>query len=383
MTARKSPNIANYFSGAKQSQQLTEAETEIQKLKAEIEQLRSQGVTVEAPIEVLRSQLQAQSGVLSIPLDQIHPNLEQPRQTFSQESIESISRSLAKDGQLQPVILIQRGDAYLLFDGARRRLGAEKLGWPTLESVIIPELDPADLHRKVLLASLHREDLNALDKAEAILRELTTATNLAAQDIPRLLSTAVRRLKAQKRMERVVELMTATREEQQQGLATLGLDGREQDILLVLLDLQLNPASVDANIFPMLSLADDLKMAIRESGLFGVQALALSKLSAKNLGQPEAKAKEIRMKTTQKVGLEKLSTQDTRKLVAEVIASHVQASPGASKKVKPVAIATGNLQKLSGELMATADRSQLVEFQAVLQQKLAEIEAVLKDLSSD
>jgi ParB family chromosome partitioning protein len=89
------------------------------------------------------------------------------------------------------------------------------------------------------------------------------------------------------------------------------------------------------------------------------------------------------MKTTEKVGFEKLSTQDTRKLVAEVIASHVQASPEASKKVKPVAIATGNLQKLSGEVLATADRSQLVEFQAVLQQKLAEIEAVLQDLSSD
>ncbi len=43
MTTRKSPDLTNYFSGAKQSQQLSEAEAEIQRLKAEIEELRSQG----------------------------------------------------------------------------------------------------------------------------------------------------------------------------------------------------------------------------------------------------------------------------------------------------------------------------------------------------
>ena len=43
MTVRKSPNIANYFAGAKQSQQLINAEEEIQQLKGEIEQLRSRG----------------------------------------------------------------------------------------------------------------------------------------------------------------------------------------------------------------------------------------------------------------------------------------------------------------------------------------------------
>ena len=145
-----------------------------------------------------------------------------------------------------------------------------------------------------------------------------------------------------------------------------------------LLELQLNPASVDANIFPMVSLGDDLKTAIRESGLFGVHAIALSKLSAKNLGQPEAKAKTIRVKTTEKVVAEKLSAQETRKLVAGVIASHVQPSTGKIKRVKEVAITAGDLQKLSGEVLAAAERSQLEEFQEVLQQKLAEIKTVLE-----
>ncbi len=332
MTVRKSPNIANYFAGAKQSQQLINAEEEIQQLKGEIEQLRSRGsIDLEEQIQVLRSQLQSQSGIISVSVERIQPNPEQPRQTFSRASIDSMSRSLKKEGQLQPIILIQREDSYLLFDGERRWRSAQKIAWKTLQSVIISELNSAELHRKALLTSLHREDLNTLDKAEAILREITT-TGIEAQDIPRILSTVVRRLKAQKRMNQVVELIGATTDEQQQGLTSLGLESHEQDVLFVLLDLQLNPASIDANIFPMLSLADDLKTAIRELGLFGVHALALSKLSAKNLGQTEAKAKSIRVKTTQKVIDEKLSVQATRKAVTEVITSHAQTSLETPKK---------------------------------------------------
>lgn len=376
MTARKAPDLANYFSTAKQSQQLSVAEQELQQLRAEIEELRSQGSTeLEEQLQSLREQLQSQSGVLSVPVDQIQPNPEQPRQTFLPESIESMSRSLTNDGQLEPIILIQR-ENLVLFDGERRWRSAKALSWQSIQAVIIPE--PAALHRKALLTSLHREDINPLDKAEAIVRELVTNTDLESQDIPRILSTAVRRLNIQKRMNQVVELVTATEEEQQQALASMGLDDREQAVLSLLLDLQLNPASIDANIFPMLSLAPDLKAAIRESGLKGVHAMALQKLSAKNLGKTEPEAQSIRVNTTQKAIAEKLSVSETRKLVSEVIALHAKTHVAPQQGVKQVSTATRSLQKLSGEILAKAETSQLIEFQEVLRQKLAEIEAVLK-----
>ncbi len=377
MSARKAPDLKNYFSAAKQSQQLSEAEAEIQQLKAEIEKLRASGAAqLEEQLQALRAQLQLQSGVMSIPVEQIQRNPEQPRQTFLPESLESMSRSLATDGQLEPIILIGRGDSYLLFDGERRWRSAQRLGWQALQAVIISE--PTDLHRKALLTSLHREDLNPLDKAEALVWELSTSTGLEPLDIPRILSTAVRRLNAQKRMNSVVELMTVTPAEQQQGLANLGLSDSEQAVLAGLLDLQLNPASIDANIFPMLSLATDLKTAIRESGLFGVHALALQKLSAKNLGLSEKKAQAIRVETTHKVIAEKQSISQTRKLVSEIITLHAKTEPIPQKKVKQVSAAARSLQQLSSEIFAQADPSQLIEFQEVLQQKLAEIEQILK-----
>ena len=377
MTTRKSPDLTNYFSGAKQSQQLSEAEAEIQRLKAEIEELRSQGSSeLETQLQTLRAQLQSQSGIQSISLEKIQANPEQPRQTFLSESIESMSRSLVSDGQLEPIILIQR-EHLVIFDGERRWRSAKNLGWENLQAVIIPK--PDALHRKALITSLHREDLNPLDKAEAIVRELAINTGLEPQDIPRILSTVVRRLNAQKRMNSVVGLITVTPEEQQQGLAILDLDEREAAIFTVLLDLQLNPASIDANIFPMLSLAEDLKTAIRSSGLKGVHAIALQKLSAKNLGVPELEAEEIRINITQKVLAEKLSVQKTRQLVTEAIALQSTDAEKIEKQVKPMTTATRSLYKVSGDALKKVEVSQLMEFQEVLRKKLAEIEEVIQE----
>lgn len=340
-------------------------------------QLRSQGSSeLETQLQTLRAQLQSQSGIQSISLEKIQANPEQPRQTFLSESIESMSRSLVSDGQLEPIILIQR-EHLVIFDGERRWRSAKNLGWENLQAVIIPE--PDALHRKALITSLHREDLNPLDKAEAIVRELAINTGLEPQDIPRILSTVVRRLNAQKRMNSVVGLITVTPEEQQQGLVVLDLDEREAAIFTVLLDLQLNPASIDANIFPMLSLAEDLKTAIRSSGLKGVHAIALQKLSAKNLGVPELEAEEIRINITQKVLAEKLSVQKTRQLVTEAIALQSTDAEKIEKQVKPMTTATRSLYKVSGDALKKVEVSQLMEFQEVLRNKLAEIEEVIQE----
>jgi ParB family transcriptional regulator, chromosome partitioning protein len=129
----------------------------------------------------------------------------------------------------------------------------------------------------------------------------------------------------------------------------------------------------------MLFLADDLKAAIR-SGLKGMHAIALQKLSAKNLGVSEKQARQIRIDTTKKVAEKNLSVIATRKVVGDVMVSHQTDSIEIDSACNLVSQEVRRLSKLSFNTLKKAERSQLVELQDTLRQKLIEIEKILEDV---
>ena len=332
MASRKAPNIADYFSGAKQTQQLSNAEEEIAQLKIEIEKLRESGSEeVEIQLSTLKEQLKSQSGVVDLEITKIIQNPDQPRRTFLNESIGAMSQSLASDGQLSPIIVIaQEDESYLLFDGERRWRAARELGWSSIKAVTMDA--PQELHRKALLTSLHREDLNPLDKAEAIIKEISLNVGLKADDIPRVLSTVIRRLNKQKRLSEVMANLASNDSRQTVEVDPNYINETEHNVLRILLELQLNPASVDANLIPMLGLADDLKDAIRNLGLKGVHAIALQKLSAKNLNLSQTKAKRLREDLTKRLSKRicqfyKLASWSMRRSLSIALAQKVRSMP--------------------------------------------------------
>lgn len=368
--AKGKVNLTGMFSKAAE---LSSAEVEIAKLQAEVEQLRtSQNAELEQQIEALRQQLASQSSIQEIPLSAIHPNPEQPRQTFPTESIEGMAQSLAKDGQLQPAIVMPKGDIFELFDGERRWRAAKSLGWETLKVITMPR--PQDLHRKALLTTLHREDLNPLDKAEALLKEITEQTGISIDEIPRLLATVVRRLDYQKRMKLVGELIICTEEEQREKLGSFELSDSEQAIILVLLGLGLNPASVCANDFRMLSLFPDLQRAIRESHLKAAHGMVLQRLSANKLKKSEKQAERLRTKITQQVVTEKLSLAETKKLVEDCLEKH---APKEDTKQNQFS-ANKVLRELKKLSLSGLKQSQLSELRQEFLSKLTEVEAELE-----
>lgn len=334
MVKKVGVDISNLFSGAEYSQEVHELKETIDKLQAEIIQLRStDNQELEVKIQELRGHL-VSSGVLKVGIEKIDRNLEQPRRSFPPESINAIALSLESNGQQEPIILIdQQNGRYLLFDGERRWRGAKQLNWATLEAVVIPQ--PEALHRRVLLASLHRENLNPLDTAEALVKEIAFQSHLQSEEIPRILRTGVRRLERQGTFIQMSELVLASTEQQQQQLSLLGLGESEQIVFRVLLSLLLNPASVNTNIFPMLALPNDLKQAIREQGLGGIHALSLARLSAKTLGISEAAARKLRTRILKQILQEKLSVAQSRQIVSAEITLHTEQS-GSSPKNKQV-----------------------------------------------
>ncbi len=376
MATKNQINLDNFFDGAEQVHQLSQAEAEIIRLKEEIETLRATGAKeLESELEHLRQELSTQTGILEIALDAINPNPEQPRQTFLEESVKSMAHSLQREGQLQPVVLIEQNQEYLLFDGERRWRGAKELGWNSLKAVVIPL--PEVLHRQSLLTSLHREDLNPLDKASAIVLEITQTTSLEPSDIPRLLSAVIRRLTKQGKLKILSEVVVAGDQTQEEALLSLELSEQEQALLITLLALQLNPASVDANILPMLDLTTDLKTAMREQGLKGSQAMLINQLSAKNLSISSKKAQKIRQETITQVLEEQLSVKATRNLVKEILKKY-RGIEKESESLKIANSATKGIQKLSSPLLQKLETNQLEELRTMLTTKLSEISQVLE-----
>nr|WP_263012320.1 ParB/RepB/Spo0J family partition protein [Laspinema sp. D2d] len=367
----------NLFSSAAQVHQLSEAETEIQQLTAEIERLRQapDSSELETELERLRDQLAQGGGIREIAIALIEPNPDQPRQTFTAESIEGMAASLERFGQLQPAIVMEVADKFLLFDGERRWRGARQLGWETLQVVVIPS--KSALHREALLTSLHREDLNPLDKAEAILKEIHQASQLEPEQIIRELASLIRRLSKHGKLPQLTELVNTSTQTQAQGLEELGLSENEQVILLELLKLQLNPASVSANIFPMVSLLDDLKQAMRDAGLKGFQAVALNQLSPKNLNVKPKKAATIRAQVTAQVLVENLSVAKTRQRVKQILAQHQTQKPTPPTQ-RAIATVSKTLDKLSSEILSSAQPEELEQLQQRLRDKLEEISRLME-----
>ena len=377
MASRKAPNIADYFSGAKQTQQLSNAEEEIAQLKTEIERLRASGSEeVEIQLSTLKEQLKSQSGVVDLEISKIIQNPDQPRRTFLNESIRAMAQSLASDGQLSPIIVIaQQDEKHLLFDGERRWRAAKDIGWSTIKAVTMDA--PKDLHRKALLTSLHREDLNPLDKAEAIIKEISLNAGLKADDIARVLSTVIRRLNKQKRLSEIMANLSSNNSSQNVESDDNYVNESEHTILKILLELQLNPASVDANLLPMLGLADDLKDAIHNLGLKGVHAIALQKLSAKNLNLSQAKSKRLREDLTKKVIQENLSVLQTRKLVNEAIAKYSPSPESVIDANKQLSKIKHIVDLISSDLLRSADPKSLRDVYDLLKQKMTEIESLI------
>ncbi len=308
------PKISNRFNGALQK---TAQEQKIIELQAEISQLRaSQSPQLEGQVQALREQLE-KSGEKLVRVDLIAPNHGQPRQSITHSLIQAKVRSLDKYGQITPLVLIEREEEnYVLLDGQLRWEAAKFLGWETIRAVIVPI--PQDLDRNSLLTFLHFEDLNPLDKAEAIVRELVKATQLEVNEVLTILATVLKRIERDGKTKYLTSLVAATAEEQKQGVELLVVIEKERNLLLILLDLGLNPGSVKANLLPMLSLPNDLKVAIRQQGLRGAHALAISALSAKTLFISEEQAAEERTLVTRQVLEKDLSVPETKKLVAEV-----------------------------------------------------------------
>ena len=109
----------------------------------------------------------AESGIREIGIGDIDPNPDQPRRTFTEESIRQLADSIREMGLLQPVLVTQNGSRYRLVAGERRWRAARLAGLTTI-ACIVRDMDRKQEMEAALIENLQREDLNPVESAQGI-----------------------------------------------------------------------------------------------------------------------------------------------------------------------------------------------------------------------
>jgi ParB family chromosome partitioning protein len=105
--------------------------------------------------------------LILVPVDEILPNPQQPRQYFDPDSLEELAESIKERGVLQP-ILVRRDEAgkIVLVAGERRLRAARMAGLERVPAVVTGG-NEAEI---ALIENLQREDLKPVEEAEALWR---------------------------------------------------------------------------------------------------------------------------------------------------------------------------------------------------------------------
>ena len=104
--------------------------------------------------------------VLEIALKDIRPNPFQPRKTFNEDSLQELAESIKNDGLLQPIVVTEDIDGYILIAG-ERRLRASKMAKLKEIRAIVLHSDESKMRQFALIENIQREELNAIELAEA------------------------------------------------------------------------------------------------------------------------------------------------------------------------------------------------------------------------
>ncbi len=104
--------------------------------------------------------------VKKIPLDQIIANPYQPRQNFDVDALNELAESIKVHGVLQPILLRKASNGYELVAGERRWRAAKIAGLSEIPA-LIKELDDLGMSQMALIENLQRDDLNAIEEAQA------------------------------------------------------------------------------------------------------------------------------------------------------------------------------------------------------------------------
>lgn len=116
--------------------------------------------------EAYENEVSQKDSIIEIALKDIRPNPFQPRKHFEESSLYELGESIKNDGLIQPIIVTEDIDGYVLIAG-ERRLRASKLAKLKTIRAIVLNSDEQKMRQFALIENIQRDELNSIELAHA------------------------------------------------------------------------------------------------------------------------------------------------------------------------------------------------------------------------
>ena len=116
--------------------------------------------------EAYENEGSSRDSVLEISLKDIRPNPYQPRKHFDETSLQELGESIKTDGLLQPVVITEDIDGYVLIAGERRFRASRLMKLKTIRAIILNS-DEQKMRQFALIENIQRDELNSVELALA------------------------------------------------------------------------------------------------------------------------------------------------------------------------------------------------------------------------
>lgn len=108
-------------------------------------------------------------GLRMLPVGAITPHPGQPRRRFDESALDELAQSIAARGVIQPIVVRPHGKGFQIVAGERRWRAAQRARLHEVP-VIIRDFDEAETLEIALVENIQRQDLNAIEEAQAYQR---------------------------------------------------------------------------------------------------------------------------------------------------------------------------------------------------------------------
>ncbi|MDO5640762.1 MAG: ParB/RepB/Spo0J family partition protein [Paracoccus sp. (in: a-proteobacteria)] len=110
---------------------------------------------------------QARDGALSVPIEQVTPNPDQPRRVFDQAALNELADSIRQRGIIQPLIVRHHPDDPQIYQivAGERRWRASQIAQLHEIPVLVRSFSDEEMLEVAIIENIQRADLNAIDEA--------------------------------------------------------------------------------------------------------------------------------------------------------------------------------------------------------------------------